>query len=241
MKTPIDYENFVAIFFEQQGYKTELTPTTGDYGVDVIAIKDKERIAIQAKMYGDSSRKVNAEAIIKLNGAIPIYDCTKGILVTDGELLNDAQNIAKKLNIKILYLPFKESVINSRNETNSRNNNSNPNKFKDDQSFQQIWTDYIKPLKGKTLTGTTGLQNKIIHVDEASITRITKNGKSNTIPIEPFKWAYKRILDNGQVTRDEINQNFVGRLSSGVVLIMSNFPNIKVVEKPLTLKFISKK
>ena len=60
---PKEYEEYVASIFQNKGYSTEVTPLSGDWGIDVIAIKDSEKIAIQAKMYSDSSRKVNRAAI----------------------------------------------------------------------------------------------------------------------------------------------------------------------------------
>ena len=45
-------------YYRSKGYKAEVTPYSGDYGVDVFAVKGKEKIAVQAKMYGSSSRKV---------------------------------------------------------------------------------------------------------------------------------------------------------------------------------------
>lgn len=57
--TPYEFENLVCEYYRSKGYKAEVTPYSGDYGVDVFAVKGKEKIAVQAKMYGSSSRKVN--------------------------------------------------------------------------------------------------------------------------------------------------------------------------------------
>ena len=51
--TPKEYEQYIASIFQNQGYKTLVTPYSNDWGIDVIAIKGKEKIAIQAKMYGN--------------------------------------------------------------------------------------------------------------------------------------------------------------------------------------------
>lgn len=55
--TPREFEQFVAQHYREKGYDVETTPYSGDYGVDVIAQKGEERIAIQVKMYGNSARK----------------------------------------------------------------------------------------------------------------------------------------------------------------------------------------
>ena len=101
---PREYEELVAKYYQNKGYETELTPYTGDYGVDVIAWKGNERIAIQAKMYGNSQRKVNREAMMQLVGAKEYHECNKAVIATDGECMLDAIEVAKRLNIEILYL-----------------------------------------------------------------------------------------------------------------------------------------
>lgn len=98
---PKEYEQYIASIFQNQGYKTLVTPYSNDWGIDVIAIKGKEKIAIQAKMYGNK-RKVNRAAIMQLYGAMAYQDCTKAVIATDGELLDDAISVAKKLKIEIL-------------------------------------------------------------------------------------------------------------------------------------------
>jgi restriction system protein len=49
---PRQFEEYVCEYFRKRGYKAELTSYTGDCGVDVFAAKGKEKLAIQAKMYG---------------------------------------------------------------------------------------------------------------------------------------------------------------------------------------------
>ena len=74
--TPKEYEQYIANIFQKQGYKTIVTPYSNDWGIDVIAIKGKEKIAIQAKMYGNK-RKVNRAAIMQLYGAMLIKTVQK--------------------------------------------------------------------------------------------------------------------------------------------------------------------
>ncbi len=83
--TPEEYEKYVASLYQARGYKTIVTPLSGDWGIDVIATKGTEKIAIQAKMYGRTHRKVNRSNIMELYGAMAFQDCTKAVLATDGE------------------------------------------------------------------------------------------------------------------------------------------------------------
>lgn len=50
--TPADYEHLVGEHFRRLGYHVTVTPASNDYGIDIIATRGNEKIAIQAKMYG---------------------------------------------------------------------------------------------------------------------------------------------------------------------------------------------
>jgi len=236
MKASTQYEHFVAEYFRNKGYTCEITPESNDYGVDVIALKEDERVAIQAKMYGDSVRKVNRKSLMELSGAKIVLNCNKAVMVTNGDVLSDAIEVAKKLGIEVLYLPFSpETQPTAHTEVNDQKMSS------DEITFETIWLNYILPLEGKTISGVTGLTNKIINVNNSGITRITKNNESNKIPIEAFKWAVNRLLSKGIVTRDEINQEFVGRLSSGTILILSQVPIFTTLNNPLRIVYEKEK
>ena len=114
--TPKEFEQFVAEYYQHQGYYTEITPYSSDYGVDVIARKGKERIAIQVKMYGNSSRKVNHKTVMELFGAMTYRQCSKAVIATNGTCMADAVEVANKLGVEILYF---DSVLDNI-ETNNR-------------------------------------------------------------------------------------------------------------------------
>jgi restriction system protein len=236
MKASTQYEHFVAEYFEKKGYACEVTPESNDYGVDIIASKDGERVAIQSKMYGDSTRKVNRKSLMELSGAKTVLNCHKAIMVTNGEVLDDAKEVAEKLSIGIIYIPFTPKPVLADPQKDDEHNS-----IPDDVTFETLWQNYIVPLRGKTISGVTGLSNKIIGVNNAGVTRITKNGESNKIPIEAFKWAVNRLLTKGVVTRDEINQEFVGRLSSGTILILSQVPIFTTLNNPLRIVYTKAK
>jgi restriction system protein len=243
--TPREYEKYVCELFSKQGYTTELTPLSGDYGTDIFATKGEEKIAIQVKMYG-KSRKVNRSMIMELHGSKDYFGCNKAILVTNGEILPDAVEVAKRLQIELQII---ECPVNG-NKTDE-NSLCSPvvQKIKDTErlshaftstnnkvTFDYIWKNYIMPLKGKTLYNSRG-ENKIVDVDWTKVTRITSTGNRGTIGIEPFKEAVKILLEKGEVTREYINQNYSKRASSGIVLILSQVPYFKKDEKTAKLTF----
>lgn len=225
---PRQFEEFVCEHFRQQGYKTELTTYSNDYGIDGFAIKGKQKIAIQSKMYGHTTRKINRQMVMELHGAKDFFNCTKAVIATDGTFLQDALVVAEKLKIEILYLNEMQKSTSTIITTT---------KNKNDKTFEQIWEDYIIPLQGKILTRNSGETNQIIKADWSGIERKTSNGNNGKIKIEIFKQAVNRLLTDGSITRDYINQNYVGRASSGIILILSQVPFFKLTEKPTGLKY----
>lgn len=224
---PRQFEELVCECFREQGYDAKTTSYSSDYGVDVFAMKGKEKIAIQAKMYGASTRKINRQMVMELHGAKDYFDCTKAIIATDGTFLPDAILVAKKLDIEILYLnEFQVQVPQQIRKHNKK-----------EKTFEQIWEDYIIPLQGKTLTRSNGKANKIVKADWSGIERLTSNNKKGKIKIEIFKQAVNKLLSDGSITRDYINQNYVGRASSGVVLVLSQVPFFTLTDQPTGLKY----
>ncbi len=223
---PRQFEEYVCEYYRKQGYKVELTSFTGDCGVDVFATKGKEKLAIQAKMYGSSTRKVNRQCVMELHGAKDYFNCTKAVIATDGAFLLDAIKVAQKLNIEIIYLENLPRVIPSISKIKEK-------------TFESIWLKYIIPLQGKTLAKSNGETNSIVKADWSGIERITSNGKNGKIGIEIFKQTVNKLLSEGLITRDEINQNYTGRASSGIVLILSQVPFFATTKNPIGLVYKS--
>lgn len=223
---PYEFEQLVCDHYRQKGYRAQTTSVSNDYGVDVFAEKKGEKIAVQVKMYGGSTRKVNRQTMMELYGAAVYFDCTKAVLATDGEVLTDAKEVAHKLGIDILSIQPKPE-------------NSMPCVSSSERGVADIvWEKYIMPLTGKTLTHNNGGTNRIVSVDWSGIERITSNGKHQKIGIEIFRFTMDRLFTAGRITRDEINQNYAKRASSGIVLILSQVPCFRLVKQPAGLELV---
>ena len=219
--TPDQYEKYVANYFQNKGYKVKQTPYSNDYGVDVFAEKNKEKIAIQAKMFGNSNRKINRQMVMEFYGAKDFFNCDKGIIVTDGEIIQNAKDVADKLGIEILFI-YPQSHVPKNNS-----------------QFDEIWENYVMPLEGKTIIRNNGKINKILEVNWGGINRITSNGNQQNIDIEIFKKTINHLLENGSITRQEINDEYSKRASSGIVLILSQLPMIRLNNtRPISLELI---
>ena len=219
--TPDQYEKYVANYFQNKGYKVKQTPYSNDYGVDVFAERNKEKIAIQAKMFSNSNRKINRQMVMEFYGAKDFFNCNKGIIVTDGEIIQNAKDVADKLGIEILFI-YPQSHVPKNNS-----------------QFDEIWENYVMPLEGKTITRNNGKINKILEVNWGGINRITSNGNQQKIDIEIFKKTINHILENGSITRQEINDEYSKRASSGIVLILSQLPMIHLNNtRPISIELI---
>lgn len=227
--TPREYEKYVASIFKERGYEVELTPSSGDYGIDVIAHNDHEKVAIQVKMYGGSSRKVNRACVMELYGAMAYGECTRALIVTNGEVMLDALEVANKLGINIEHLEEDPEFTPTRKISDFI-------QLKDSQypSFDEIWENYIMPLKGKTLSNSRG-RNIILEVNWVGIQRITSTGKVGKIDIEGFRFSYNYLIEHGSIKRDFINQQIDKRCSSGIFLVLEQIPFIHSTDSPKTL------
>lgn len=77
-----EFEEYVAELLRFQGYKTRMTPRSGDYGVDIVAIKDGIKTAVQIKRYTKKlDQKPIREAVTGM--AVRQYGCTKAMVVTN--------------------------------------------------------------------------------------------------------------------------------------------------------------
>lgn len=232
--TPQQYEEYIGSLFADNGYNVTVSPLSNDWGIDVIAIKGDEKIGIQAKMYGESSRIVNRRIIMELYGAAAYQDCTKAVLATDGEIYPDAIEVAQKLGIDILRTSASEDFIPT---VPTKQMNCEVKTKAGNISFEEAWEKYIFPLKGRILSNSRG-SNKIIAVDWGGIKRVTSNGKLGKIDIEGFRLAYNVLMSQGYVTRDYINQQVDKRCSSGIVLILGELPFVEKTSSPTGLRII---
>jgi restriction system protein len=225
--TPREYEALVATALRTEGYDTQLGPYHRDLGVDVFAYRGSEKLAVQAKMYAGARRQVNHECILQLQGAAAYFDCTGAVLATDSTLTSEARRVAEKLNVRVMIL-------------NADGDREGIKPMRPALDFDTIWQSYVMPLAGRTLTRDSGATNTVASVDWSGLKRITSSGKSQFIKIEIFRSAIEDILRTGAITREEINQRYTGRASSGITLILAEVPLFDVGGRPQTVRLKSR-
>ncbi len=98
--SPYDFEKFIAALFEKMGYETKTTPSSGDYGADVIATKGNEITIIECKRYSRGTH-VTPEEVQRTLGAIWKYKANKAIFITTSQFSTRAAKLEKEAPIEL--------------------------------------------------------------------------------------------------------------------------------------------
>jgi len=215
---PEEYEHLVAQVLREEGWDARVTPPRRDFGLDIIAERSGTRLGVQVKMFAGANRSVAGTMVMQLHGAAAYADCGEAMIVTDGSVLGDAQEIAEKLGIKIRVIPASPPNGDPLDPLDA------DGRQHAGLTFGRVWKEYVVPLEGSTLTRANGKGNEIVRVDGAGLVRRTSNGRTQRIDIEIFRWAIERLLAGETVSRDEINGQYPGRASSGIALILLAIP-----------------
>lgn len=94
------FEYACADILKANGYKhVKVTRGSGDFGVDIIAEKDKVRYAIQCKRY---NHKLDNTPIQEVVGGLAYYQCDKGAVMTNQYFTEPAKQLAQVNDIKLL-------------------------------------------------------------------------------------------------------------------------------------------
>lgn len=88
----VEFEKYIAARLRQSGWNVSLTSATGDYGVDLIARKNGQRLAIQCKRYG---KPVGVSAIQQVVAGATHHRCTTSMVVSNQEFTRAAKLLAK--------------------------------------------------------------------------------------------------------------------------------------------------
>ena len=91
-----EFEEFVTELFNTLGYQAERTKLSGDQGVDVIAKKGSQTLAIQAKHYNQA---VGNHAIMEVVGGAKYYNATLCYVVTNNYFTKSAKELAAANNV----------------------------------------------------------------------------------------------------------------------------------------------
>jgi restriction system protein len=103
-----DFEYYCADLLEANGfYDVEVTRSSGDYGIDILAEKDGVTYAIQCKRY---SGLVGVKAVQEAYAGRDYYDRMVGAVLTNQYFTQPAVEAAKKLKILLWDRDYISSI-----------------------------------------------------------------------------------------------------------------------------------
>jgi restriction system protein len=95
----MEFEKYVAARLRAHGWKVSPTATTGDYGVDLVAQKAGESIAVQCKRYG---KPVGVSAVQQVVSGAMHHQCTASMVVCNQEFTKAAKQLAHTHNCRLI-------------------------------------------------------------------------------------------------------------------------------------------
>jgi hypothetical protein len=87
----VEFEHYLEKLLSLQGYSVKMTPSSGDLGVDLVASRNGEKIAIQAKCH---KNKVSRHAVSDAVAAMSHYACNKAMVITNNYFQPGAKMLA---------------------------------------------------------------------------------------------------------------------------------------------------
>lgn len=88
-----EFEELVAEIFRRKGYEVRTTPVSGDYGVDIVASRGEDRVAVQCKR---QVKPVSGGAIQEVVAGKAVYNCTSTMVVTNQVFTQAAIELARR-------------------------------------------------------------------------------------------------------------------------------------------------
>lgn len=93
------FEEYLALLFEKQGYKSKVTKARGDFGADLTLSKDGIKTVVQAKRY---SKNVGIKAIQEIVSAVTYYKATNALVVTNSYFTRPAIKLALANGVELI-------------------------------------------------------------------------------------------------------------------------------------------
>lgn len=91
MMKGVQFEHYLQQLFIMLGYQVKLTRASGDFGADLILIKDYTKIVVQAKRY---TKNVGLKAVQEVSGAKKHYGANEAWVVTNSLYTKQAKELA---------------------------------------------------------------------------------------------------------------------------------------------------
>ncbi len=97
----LEYEEFCALLLRQQGWRTTLTRSSGDFGADILAKRGGRSIAIQCKRY---AKPVGVKAVQEVYAAKPYYGMQRAMVMSSSGFTRAARDLAEKTGTALIVV-----------------------------------------------------------------------------------------------------------------------------------------
>lgn len=87
----VEFEEHVADLMRASGYVVTMTATTGDFGVDLVAVRNGKRLAVQCKR---QAKPVGSAAVQQVVAGAVMHKCTETMVVSNQLFTSAAQRLA---------------------------------------------------------------------------------------------------------------------------------------------------
>jgi len=94
-----EFENFMANVFSKKGYPVQLTPGSGDQGVDLLLNIDERRVAVQLKRY---TAPVGNAAVQQALAGMIHYKAKEAWVITTSTFTKKARELAKSTGVRLI-------------------------------------------------------------------------------------------------------------------------------------------
>ena len=95
----IEFEEYLKVHYQDRGYTVKITPTSGDFGADLVLQKNNHRIVVQVKRY---SKTVGIKAVQEIIPAIKHYHAQEAWVVTNNYFTKAAQELAASNHVRLI-------------------------------------------------------------------------------------------------------------------------------------------
>lgn len=226
MKRHRRFEFLAGEYLKREGFDIEVTQGVADWGVDVFAVKNGLKYAVQAKMYGDCKTKINRRMMMELYGVMRYFDCQGAMMIYNGQMMPDAIKVAVKLDIQLVYIDQHQldQIL--------------PEVASDETAdvFNTLWQE-IRQLEGKTITNNRGTSYNILKVTDGDITYTNQNGKRHRESVDLFRRILARVQSYGSIQQSQLRGEFGTYASAFLTSVLSKTSLIEVSPYPNIIRF----
>ncbi|MFD1928822.1 restriction endonuclease [Sporosarcina siberiensis] len=155
-----EFEEYVGTLFETLGYRVTYTPTTGDYGADLILKKGKDVIVVQAKRYNSS---VGIAAVQEVIPALKMYNANAAWVISNSYYTKAAIKLARSNHVRMINRDelIQIGIDLKKNKAGLNESVQNGSKSILNDVVDKQFTNKVEPMIAATMEAGTVSANEL--------------------------------------------------------------------------------